>query len=75
MSAITIGDLLENEKRLLRIESALDRLLPNWRESQSDPKQLADLRAMVESCGRLSVVRDRQGYPKVTDLDWRLIVG
>jgi len=72
---LTVGDLQgQIERRLLTLEAAMDRLLPNWKDSQSDPKQLADLRDMVAACGRLSVVRHRESYPKVTDLDWQLIV-
>jgi hypothetical protein len=73
---ITVGDLQgQIEKRLLMLEAAMDKLLPTWRESTSDPQQLADLRSMVESQGRLSVVRSRESYPKVSHLDWKLTVG
>jgi hypothetical protein len=73
---LTVNDLQTSiERRLLQLESALDEIKPGWRESRSDPEQLANLRAEVESCGRLSVVRSRGSYAKVTDLDWKLTVG
>jgi len=67
----TIGDLLEVEKRFIRIEAVLDKMSPGWRESKSDPGQLADLRSLVSTLGPRFMADERAKYPGVSDSDWQ----
>jgi hypothetical protein len=68
----TVNDLIQIEKRFLRIEGVLDKVSPGWRDSKSDPGQLETVRALVASLGRRGVADMRDKFPGVSDIDWDL---